>query len=191
MANINVVSPSAASPRRFGWAEMIFIALGANLATERYGTPRLALEAALRRLDELGVAVIQCSNWYRSAPYPSADQPMFVNGVARVESGLSSTALMAVLLDIEFDFGRRRGEPNAARVMDLDLIDFNGQIFDRAADENGPALRLPHPRLSQRAFVLLPLVEIAPEWRHPKDGRHIDDLIATLPAGQKIDLLES
>lgn len=170
---------------------MIFIALGANLATERYGPPQLGLEAALRRLDGLGVAVIERSNWYRSAPYPPSDQPMYVNGVAQVESRLSPAALMAVLLDIEIDFGRRRSEANAARVMDLDLIDFDGHILDRAADENGPALRLPHPRLSQRAFVLLPLVEIAPGWRHPEDGRHIDDLIASLPKGQKIDRLES
>lgn len=170
---------------------MIFIALGANLATERYGPPQRGLEAALRHLDEVGVAVIQRSNWYRSAPYPPSDQPMYINGVACVDSGLSPTALMAVLLDIEIDFGRRRGEPNAARVMDLDLIDFDGLTCNRAADENGPALRLPHSRLSQRAFVLLPLADIAPDWRHPVDGRHIDDLIASLPEGQKIDRLES
>ncbi len=170
---------------------MIVIALGANLATERYGPAQLGLEAALRRLDEFGVAVMQRSKWYRSAPYPPSDQPMYVNGVAQVESGLSPTALMAVLLSIETDFGRRRRKPNASRVMDLDLIDFDGRILDRAADENGPALRLPHPRLTCRAFVLLPLLEIAPSWRHPEDGRHIDDLITALPGGQKIDLLES
>jgi len=169
---------------------MIFIALGANLATKRYGPPQLGLEAALRCLDGLGVVVIERSNWYRSAPDPPSDQPIYVNGVAQVESQLSPAALMAVLLDIEIDFGRRRNEANAARVMDLDLIDFDGLILDRAADENGPALRLPHPRLSQRSFVLLPLVEIAPGWRHPEDGRHIDGLIASLPEGQKIDLLK-
>ena len=170
---------------------MIVIALGANLATERYGPAQFGLEEALRRLDEFGVAVMQRSNWYRSAPYPPSDQPMYVNGVAQVESGLSPAALMAVLLSIEIEFGRHRSKPNAARVMDLDLIDFDGRILDRAADENGPALRLPHPRLSHRAFVLLPLLEIAPGWRHPEDGRHIDDLITALPEGQKIDLLES
>jgi 2-amino-4-hydroxy-6-hydroxymethyldihydropteridine diphosphokinase len=170
---------------------MIVIALGANLATERHGPPLLGLEAALRRLDEFGVAVMQRSNWYRSAPDPPSDQPMYINGVVQVESELSPAALMAVLLSIEIDFGRRRSEPNAARVMDLDLIDFDGQILNRAADDKGPALRLPHPRLSHRAFVLLPLLEIAPSWRHPESGRHIDDLITALPEGQKIDLLET
>ena len=65
------------------------------------------------------------------------------------------------------------------------------QILDRAGDESGLALRLPHPRLSQRAFVLLPLAEIAPLWRHPENRRHIDDLIADLPEGQKIERLET
>ena len=183
--------PPAASPRRTGGDAVIVIALGANLPTERYGPAQLGLEAALRRLSGFGVAVIQRSNWYLSAPYPPSNQPMYVNGVAQVESELSPAALMAVLLRIEIDFGRRRSKLNAARVMDLDLIDFDGRILDRAADENGPALRLPHPRLSRRAFVLLPLQEIAPGWCHPEDGRHIEDLITALPEGQKIDLLES
>ena len=170
---------------------MILIALGANLATAQYGPPQRGLEAALRCLGDSGVTVARRSSWYRSAPYPAADQPRYVNGVAAVETALSPTALMAVLLDIETAFGRRRGVRNAAREMDLDLIDFDGQTLDRAADENGPALSLPHPRLGQRAFVLLPLGEIAPDWRHPENGLHIDDLIAALPKGQEIALLDT
>lgn len=170
---------------------MILIAMGANLATERYGPPERGLAAALRSLETAGVGLIRRSSWYRSAPFPPADQPLYVNGVAEVASDLSPAALMTVLLDIEAAFGRRRGVRNAARVMDLDLIDFDGQILDRAGDESGPALRLPHPRLSRRAFVLLPLAEIAPDWRHPENRRHIDDLIADLPEGQKIERLET
>jgi len=168
---------------------MIIVALGANLASARYGSPREGLEAALRRLDGAGMTVTRRSHWYLSAPYPAADQPRYVNGVAAVETTLSPAALMARLLGIEAAFGRRRGERNAARELDLDLIDFGGQILDRAADEDGPAVQLPHPRMSQRAFVLLPLGEIAPHWRHPEDGRHIDDLVAALPAGQEIERL--
>ncbi|MDP6474051.1 MAG: 2-amino-4-hydroxy-6-hydroxymethyldihydropteridine diphosphokinase [Alphaproteobacteria bacterium] len=170
---------------------MILIALGANLETARFGPPRRGLEAALRHLEAAGVAMIQRSGWYRSAPFPAADQPFYVNGVAEVESTLSPTALLALMLEIETAFGRRRGKANAARVMDLDLIDFRGRILDRAGDDSGPALRLPHPRMDQRAFVLLPLAEIAPDWRHPESGRHIDELIAALPEGQEIDLLET
>jgi 2-amino-4-hydroxy-6-hydroxymethyldihydropteridine diphosphokinase len=108
-----------------------------------------------------------------------------------MESALSPRALMASMLEIETDLGRRRGETNAARVIDLDLIDFRGQIIDQAGDRSGPALRLPHPRMSERAFVLLPLAEIAPDWRHPESGRHIDELIAALPGGEEIELLDN
>ena len=170
---------------------MIFIALGANLATSRCGPPQHGLEAALRSLEAHGVSLIRRSNWYRNAPYPAADQPLYVNGVAEVETALSPAALMVVLLDMELAFGRRRGARNAAREMDLDLIDFDGQTLDRSADESGPAVRLPHPRLGQRAFVLLPLAEIAPNWRHPENGLHIDDLIAALPEGQEIERLDT
>jgi 2-amino-4-hydroxy-6-hydroxymethyldihydropteridine diphosphokinase len=169
---------------------MILIALGANLATERHGTPREGLEAALRRLAGAGLRIVRRSRWYRSAPVPAADQPDYVNGVARVETRLSAPALMALLLDIEAEFGRQRGAANAARVLDLDLIDYNGVIADKAADATGPALQLPHPRLAERAFVLLPLAEIAPDWRDPRNGRPIGQLVDALPEDQEIALLE-
>ena len=97
---------------------------------------------------------------------------------------------MALLLSVEAEFGRRRSVPNAARVLDLDLIDFGGKILEKSADNDGPALQLPHPRLAERAFVLLPLAEIAPNWRHPINRRHIDDLIADLPPDQQIERIE-
>ncbi len=169
---------------------MILIALGANLETERYGPPERGLQAALRRLKEMGANLRRRSSWYRSAPVPTASQPWFINGVAELDCQLSPAALMALLLRIEAEFGRRRSVPNAARVLDLDLIDFSGKTLDKAADNDGPALQLPHPRLAERAFVLLPLAEIAPDWRHPTNGRHIDDLIADLPPGQQIERLD-
>jgi len=170
---------------------MILIALGANLETERFGPPERGLQAALHRLHALGAAPRQCSSWYRSAPLPAASQPWFINGVAELECDLPATALMTLLLSIETEFGRQRGVQNAARVLDLDLIDFAGEILNKAADDDGPALQLPHPRLTERAFVLLPLAEIAPNWRHPENGRQIDDLIADLPPGQQIERCES
>lgn len=169
---------------------MIFIALGANLETERYGPPERGLDAALRRLQEMGAIPRRRSSWYRSAPVPAASQPWFINGVAELDCRLPPAALMALLLSVEAEFGRRRSVPDAARVLDLDLIDFNGEILEKAADNDGPALYLPHPRLAERAFVLLPLAEIAPNWRHPESGRHIDDLITDLPPGQQIARLE-
>ena len=169
---------------------MIYIALGANLASERHGPPKEGLERALHRLESYDIRLVRRSRWYRSAPVPAADQPDYVNGVAQVDSELPPEALMARLLEIEAEFGRRRGAANAARVLDLDLIDYNGRILERKADKFNPALHLPHPRLGDRAFVLLPLSEIAPDWRDPRNGRPIGDLIAELPEGQDIGLLE-
>ncbi|MBT3170209.1 MAG: 2-amino-4-hydroxy-6-hydroxymethyldihydropteridine diphosphokinase [Rhodospirillaceae bacterium] len=169
---------------------MIFIALGANLETERYGPPERGLQAALRRLQEMEANPGRRSSWYRSAPVPAASQPWFINGVAELDCHLSPAALMALLLSVEAEFGRRRSVPNAARVLDLDLIDFGGKILEKSADNDGPALQLPHPRLAERAFVLLPLAEIAPNWRHPINRRHIDDLIADLPPDQQIERIE-
>ncbi len=169
---------------------MIFIALGANLASDRYGPPKAGLEAALRRLESPGIKVIQRSRWYRSAPVPAAAQPDYVNGVAQLETRFSAPVLMALLLEIELEFGRKRSVANEARVLDLDLIDFDGEILDIQADNTGPALKLPHPSLGHRAFVLLPLAEIAPDWRDPRSGQHIGDLIDQLPEGQDIGPLE-
>ena len=157
---------------------MILIALGANLPSPA-GGPQQTLEAALERLEASGLRVVARSGWYRTAPVPVSDQPWFVNGVARVETTLAPGALLAVLRRIEQEFGRQRTTPNAARTLDLDIIDYDGRV------ENTPELTLPHPRMQDRAFVLLPLGEIAPGWRHPILGKTVESLISVLPPGQK------
>lgn len=164
---------------------MILIGIGANLPTRAFGTPRGACEAALRSLASAGVRVVERSRWYKSAPVPPSDQPWFVNGVVRVETGLDPRALLALLHGIERDMGRERRAVDAPRVIDLDLLAYGDKVCD---EPGGPAL--PHPRLHERAFVLLPLVEIAPDWRHPASGRHVRDLIAALDAEQKAVALD-
>lgn len=156
------------------------IGLGANLPHERFGGPRQTLEAALTELGRRGVRTVRLSPWYRTAPIPASDQPWFVNAVAEVASELSADALLAELHAVEAAFGRARTVPNAARPIDLDLLDFNGEI---AAGGPGRAT-LPHPRLADRAFVLLPLADLWPDWRHPVSGLSVRTLIAALPAGQ-------
>lgn len=163
---------------------MILLGLGANLASTRYGTPQVTLEAALRALEEAGVAVERQSPWYRSAPVPQDDQPWYVNGVVAVRTALGPEALLALLHRIERAFGRVRRERNEPRVLDLDLLDYDGLV--RAGDA-GP--ELPHPRLHQRGFVLLPLRDIAPHWRHPVTGQGLEALIAALSADQRVELL--
>lgn len=157
-----------------------FIALGANLPHERFGSPRQTLEAALTELGRRGVRTVRVSPWYRTAPVPASDQPWYVNAVAEVASELAADALLAQLHAVEETFGRARTVVNAARPIDLDLIDFKGEI---AAGGQGRAT-LPHPRMTDRAFVLLPLADLAPHWRHPVSGLTVRALIEALPADQ-------
>lgn len=156
---------------------MILIGIGANL-TSRFGTPRETCEAAVAALADRGLILLRRSRWYRTAPVPLSDQPWYANGVAAVAGPPEPEAVLAVLADIEDDFGRRRTERNAARVIDLDLL-AHGDLV-----RNTARLELPHPRLHERAFVLLPLAEVAPDWRHPVLGRTVGQLIAELPTGQ-------
>jgi 2-amino-4-hydroxy-6-hydroxymethyldihydropteridine diphosphokinase len=97
-----------------------------------------------------------------------------VNAVARLKTNLSPAELLHLLHQVEAKFGRVRGEKNAPRTLDLDLIDYDGRIEEGEVD-------LPHPRVATRAFVLMPLREVAPNWRHPVSGRAVSDLIAALP----------
>ena len=157
----------------------ILIGLGANLPSPRHGPPAATLEAALAALAAHGLRILSRSRWWESAPVPASDQPWYVNGVAEIESSLGPEALLARLHEVEAEFGRVRSLPNAPRVLDLDLL-AHGDLVRR-----GPTPPfLPHPRLAERAFVLFPLAEIRPGWRHPVTGRTLPEMIADLPAGQ-------
>lgn len=160
---------------------MILIGLGGNLDSPEFGPPRETLSAALAALEDRGVGISRRSRWYRSAPLPVADQPWFVNLVVRADTTLPADRLLVQLQAVERDFGRRRSTRNAARILDIDLIDHDGQCLDT------PTLTLPHPRMTMRAFVLLPLRDVAPDWRHPLTGLTVDALIAQLPADQQIE----
>ncbi len=161
---------------------MILISLGANLPSAEHGPPRATLEAALAALGRAGARVVRCSRWYRSAPLPRSAQPWFVNGVAALETALGPPDLLELLHRVERDLGRRRGVRWAPRVADIDLLVHGDVIVGPGEDAGG--LVLPHPRLHERAFVLLPLAELAPAWRHPVLGKTPDELIAALPEGQ-------
>jgi 2-amino-4-hydroxy-6-hydroxymethyldihydropteridine diphosphokinase len=145
-----------------------YVALGANLGNPTAAV--LAAFAALANLPESRVA--RCSSLYRTAPVGILSQPDFVNAVALLETTLPPEALLDALLDIEARFGRVRRERNGPRTLDLDLLLYDNIELDL------PRLTLPHPRLHLRAFVLLPLAEIAPDLAIPRRG----SLAAWLPA---------
>lgn len=162
---------------------MILIGIGGNIESPRFGRPRNTLSAALSALEGEGVGIVTRSGWYRSEPVPRSNQPWFVNAVASLTTELGPRDVLAVMQAIETRFGRVRGLPNAARVLDLDLLDHRGQVMET------PPLVLPHPRLHQRRFVLAPLAEIAPDWRHPLLGMTAGQLLAQLSTEQRIEPL--
>lgn len=158
----------------------LFIGIGANLTPEGFATRQAGCEAAIVMLGDLGINVMKMSRWYESAPVPISDQPWYLNAVAEAFTSFDAVETLAVLHSVEECFGRVRSFRNAARVLDLDLLDFGGQIHDEVA------LKLPHPRMHQRAFVLLPLRDLIADWEHPKTGKSLDVLIDHLPADQLI-----
>ena len=159
---------------------MILVAIGANLPGPDGSTPLAACEAAacaVRAID--GLRFIALSPWYRTAPIPHSNQPDYCNGMIRLEGEICPVALLTQLQAIEQRHGRARAESHAesneARTLDLDIIDLNGVI--RALSD--PIL--PHPRAHRRAFVLRPLLDVAPAWRHPVLRRSVATLLAELP----------
>ena len=155
---------------------MILIALGANLPSHA-GQPGQTQQRALARLAALGVEIVAVSSFYETPAWPHIADPPFVNAVAAVNTRLQPVELLALLHGVETEFGRMRSAPNAPRTLDIDLIDFDGRVMD------GP-LVLPHPRAAARAFVLVPLAQVAPDWRHPVTGQGVADLLAALPAAE-------
>jgi 2-amino-4-hydroxy-6-hydroxymethyldihydropteridine diphosphokinase len=150
-----------------------FIGLGSNL-----GDPTARVRAAIAALDDLTLTrVVVCSSLYRSAPVGYADQPDFINAVARVATELGPRELLDALLALERAQGRVRTIPNGPRTLDLDLL-----LYDQLAVHE-PSLIVPHPRMHERAFVLVPLAEIASTAAIPGRGRVVDVLASVTVTG--------
>jgi 2-amino-4-hydroxy-6-hydroxymethyldihydropteridine diphosphokinase len=148
-----------------------FIALGANLPS-RAGEPAETLAAAVERLGRVG-RIAARSSLYSTAPVGVADQPRFLNAAIALETALEPLELLRTLLQIELEFGRDRsaGIINGPRTLDLDLLLYEDRILDL------PELQLPHPRLAERAFVLVPLAEIAASRVEPRSGLTVQELL--------------
>jgi 2-amino-4-hydroxy-6-hydroxymethyldihydropteridine diphosphokinase len=145
------------------------IALGSNL-----GNSQSTLEAAVQMLATTPeISVERRSHWYQTKAV-GPPQPDYLNGCALLQVTLSPQALLQSLLEIEANFGRVRRERWGPRTLDLDLLLFDDLILDL------PRLQIPHPRMAERAFVLVPLAEIAPDWQDPTSGQTIATLLQTV-----------
>jgi 2-amino-4-hydroxy-6-hydroxymethyldihydropteridine diphosphokinase len=120
------------------------------------------------------IRVLKVSPFYTSPAWPDPTNPPYVNAVALVQTPMGPAGLLEALHGIEAAFGRERSVANAPRTLDLDIIDFDGRV------EAGPPI-LPHPRAADRAFVLKPLADVAPAWRHPGSRKLVAVLLAGLP----------
>ena len=149
------------------------IGIGANLPAPDGASPLATCQRACAGLAESLGRLGARSPWYLSAPVPPSDQPWFINGVAVLDTDLGAQAVLAALHGLERSAGRRRRKRWEARVLDLDLLAYGDQVIEDAG-----GLELPHPRLSERLFVLVPLADVAPRWRHPRSRLGIGALLA-------------
>ncbi len=147
--------------------QRVLLSIGSNLS-HRIRRCREAVER-LRRQD--GITVVRCSSFYETSPWGRKDQPDFINAAVEVETELSPFELLGLLKDMETELGREEGERWGPRTIDLDIILWE----DKTVDNRG--LKIPHPEMHRRRFVLEPLGEIASGWVHPVLGKTVKELL--------------
>ena len=156
---------------------MIFLGLGSNLPS-KYGDRFTNINLAISSLEGYGIKVIKKSSFYETPSYPNKENPKFINAVILVETILPPIDLMSVLIFIEEKLERKRGKKNDPRTCDIDIIDYNSQILNLRY--NNLDLTVPHKELTSRNFILFPLQEITPTWKHPKTKEIISVLLQKL-----------
>ncbi len=178
-----------------------YVALGSNLQTATRTSLEMVNEA-LGLFADATIRITRRSRWYKAPAFPAGQGPDYVNGVVEIETTLSPEAVLAALHNIESRLGRTRPRRWASRVIDLDLLAMGAVVAPDVAGytkwqtlplplqmEVAPTrLVLPHPRLQDRAFVIKPLAEIAPDWRHPVLGLTARALLAALPAATRAEI---
>ena len=157
--------------------KVVYIALGSNV-----GDRAAMLERAIAAMNSAGIRVSRQSSFYVTEPVNAPGQAWFLNAVVEAETSLLPLQLLHALLRIERELGRRRITPHGPRTIDLDIL-FYGSSVIRSKE-----LQVPHPRLSERRFVLVPLAQIAPEFRHPALHKSVTQLLAETPDRSEVRL---
>ena len=166
---------------------MIFLALGSNLSSS-FGDKFENINLATSYLEGYGIQIIKKSNFYVTYSYPIKENPKFINIVISIKTQLPPVDLMSILLFVEEKLERKRNKKNDPRTCDIDIIDYNNQVlYFKYKNLN---LTVPHKELIFRNFVLLPLQEISPEWKHPVTKENISTLINKLPEEDKKSILK-
>ena len=166
---------------------MIFLGLGSNLPS-KYGDRFTNINLAISSLEGYGIKVIKKSSFYETPSYPNKENPKFINAVILVETILPPIDLMSVLIFIEEKLERKRGKKNDPRTCDIDIIDYNSEILNLRY--NNLELTVPHKELTSRNFILFPLQEISPTWKHPKTKEIISVLLQKLNDEDKNSILK-
>lgn len=177
-----------------------FVALGSNLGGAGMGR-RATLSAAIGAMRRAGLVPARVSRFFATPCFPSGAGPDYVNACIVLRDAPSPVRLLDILHGIEADFGRHRTQRWGSRSLDLDLLAQGSEILpdrhafetwrrlpaDRQVTEAPHTLILPHPRLAERAFVLVPLADVAPDWHHPVLGRSVRQMLTDLPADQRAE----
>ena len=165
---------------------MIFLSIGSNLSSN-FGNRFDNINSAISYLNHYGIQIIKKSNFYETPSYPDKKNPKFINVVISIKTHLLPVDLMSVLIFVEEKLERKRNKKNDPRTCDIDIIDYNNMVFD--FQYNNFVFAVPHKKLIYRNFVLYPLQEISPEWKHPKSKEIINTLINALPNEDKNSIL--
>ena len=166
---------------------MIILALGSNLSS-KYGDRYNNIELAISQLESYGIQIVKKSSFYESPSYPDKKNPKFINMIIAASTDLPPVDFASVLIFIEEKLERKRNKKNDPRTCDIDIIDFNGQILDFIYNEH--KFNVPHEKIEYRNFVLFPLKEILPDWKHPVSKKPVSILIEKLPEEDKNSILK-
>ena len=166
---------------------MILLGLGSNLSSS-FGDRFKNIDLAVSALDGFGIQVNKKSSYYESLSYPNKENPKFINIVVEAETYLPPEDLASVLITIEESLERKRNEKNDPRTCDIDIIDYNNKVINFKYKDLD--FTVPHKKLIYRNFVLFPLHEISPNWKHPKTKELVSTLIKNIPKEDKNSILK-